>query len=525
MSFKKLTKRSLTSEMERNVKQMLRLIEEEADSFAQKAEMYYQKRPELISLVEEFYRGYKSLAERYDHDLQSQTPCYSDNGSEPNSTWPSPSPRKMGRRISSNRAAGFDFFLGSSGCGNANGNHIYYDASHKDGDGSSTLTDSDDESDASSIHSYNSGFFGGGGSGGGGGGGDHGMMNRRILELEMELREVKEKLCMHDDDHGGSSNKRTRMIENGNSEYLRAKINAYEQELTNVNEKLRLSEEEIAKLKIELEGYRSLESANFHDAVESCEAMDLSNESSLGEEPRITKEKLKSSEMQIDSLRFKASKSSETTQQLQDQLNLALKDIAAWKRQFNNEKRESTKHQERFGRLKTSLADKDNEIRDLKTSLSNAEQSIFFEKARLKSEISRLLDAQTHLEEKIKERECHSQSLEEEIRKVQHEKMEMEETLKGEIELLREDIKERKNNIKRLNASLDALKLQVGELKSRAKELEEENERQRVEILEGAEEKREAIRQLCFSLEHYRNGYNKLRQAFIGHKRFPVLAA
>jgi predicted RNase H-like nuclease (RuvC/YqgF family) len=65
----------------------------------------------------------------------------------------------------------------------------------------------------------------------------------------------------------------------------------------------------------------------------------------------------------------------------------------------------------------------------------------------------------------------------------------------------------------------------VGELRSRAKELEEEVERQRVVIFEGAEEKREAIRQLCFSLEHYRNGYHMLRQAFIGHKRVPVLAS
>ncbi|RWW78094.1 hypothetical protein BHE74_00013709 [Ensete ventricosum] len=46
---------------------MIRLIEEDADSFAQRAEMYYKKRPELMKLVEEFYRAYRALAERYDH--------------------------------------------------------------------------------------------------------------------------------------------------------------------------------------------------------------------------------------------------------------------------------------------------------------------------------------------------------------------------------------------------------------------------------------------------------------------------
>ncbi|MCO5581783.1 hypothetical protein L7F22_035672 [Adiantum nelumboides] len=54
-------------DLDDKVKEMLRLIEEDADSFAQRAQMYYQKRPELVNLVEEFYRAYRSLAERYDH--------------------------------------------------------------------------------------------------------------------------------------------------------------------------------------------------------------------------------------------------------------------------------------------------------------------------------------------------------------------------------------------------------------------------------------------------------------------------
>ena len=53
-------------ELEEKTKAMLKLIEEDADSFAKRAEMYYKKRPELISLVEEFYRTHRSLAERYD---------------------------------------------------------------------------------------------------------------------------------------------------------------------------------------------------------------------------------------------------------------------------------------------------------------------------------------------------------------------------------------------------------------------------------------------------------------------------
>jgi len=36
---------------------MIKFIEEEADSFARRAEMYYNKRPKLMKLVEDFYQA------------------------------------------------------------------------------------------------------------------------------------------------------------------------------------------------------------------------------------------------------------------------------------------------------------------------------------------------------------------------------------------------------------------------------------------------------------------------------------
>ncbi|KAG4154084.1 hypothetical protein ERO13_D03G035900v2 [Gossypium hirsutum] len=54
-------------DMEEKVTSVLKLIEEDGDSFAKRAEMYYKKRPELIHFVEESYRAYRALAERYDH--------------------------------------------------------------------------------------------------------------------------------------------------------------------------------------------------------------------------------------------------------------------------------------------------------------------------------------------------------------------------------------------------------------------------------------------------------------------------
>lgn len=57
----------LHAEMENRVKVMLKLLGEEADSFGKRAEMYYRTRPEVISHVEQVYRAYRALVERYNH--------------------------------------------------------------------------------------------------------------------------------------------------------------------------------------------------------------------------------------------------------------------------------------------------------------------------------------------------------------------------------------------------------------------------------------------------------------------------
>nr|GMC91451.1 kinase-interacting protein 1-like [Ipomoea batatas] len=54
-------------DMEEKVQSMLKMIEQDGDSFAKRAEMYYKRRPELINSVEEAYRAFRALAERYDN--------------------------------------------------------------------------------------------------------------------------------------------------------------------------------------------------------------------------------------------------------------------------------------------------------------------------------------------------------------------------------------------------------------------------------------------------------------------------
>ncbi|KAL9382812.1 hypothetical protein Peur_025847 [Populus x canadensis] len=571
-------------EMDQSVKRMLKLIEEDGDSFAKKAEMYYQKRPELISHVEDFYRMYRSLAERYDHvteelrksipsDLQSQGSGISDVIFEP----PSPAREQKPSRLKPGpRAAGFDFFLGSGGSS---------DHHHKEVDELSTLTDSESESDDSSVNNY---------SGLSGNSGDQGL-SRRIIDLENELRETKEKLRMQQDESVDGS---FRGVRNEDSEDVLAELTGCERDLTIANEELRLSEEEVTRLNTELQKYRSFEvsdglQSEFASPAESkvttrevelefevnqashlqqriggseAETLDSSVKiQALMEEIRIAKERLHVSEKEITTLKkqLEGGGPSEKINNLQDQLALAHKEINTLKNKLNAEKREVSKLQERTARLKTNLSDRDREVRDLKIAVSDAELKIFPEKAQIKAEISKLIEERTCLEERLKEQESRCRSLEDGIRMFQAEEAEMQETLEREIQKLKEDTAERDSRIKsereELNEKAITLKAEVtsrdnpvnqmdkhlqqlrmehvkllagaeearklmDELRSKAKDLEGEVERQRILILEGAEEKREAIRQLCLTLEHYRNGYHTLRQAFAGHKGVPVLA-
>ncbi|KAL6607769.1 hypothetical protein ACP70R_040832 [Stipagrostis hirtigluma subsp. patula] len=76
----------------------------------------------------------------------------------------------------------------------------------------------------------------------------------------------------------------------------------------------------------------------------------------------------------------------------------------------------------------------------------------------------------------------------------------------------------------KLMAEADVMRKSLSELQARVSELEEEVGKQKLVISESAEGKREAIRQLCFSIEHYRSSYQQLRQLLHGHRRPLVMA-
>ncbi|GMN23331.1 hypothetical protein TIFTF001_000077 [Ficus carica] len=481
----KMTKRFLTAEMDKSVKRILKLIEDDGDSFAKKAEMYYQKRPELVSHVEEFYRMYRSLAERYDHvtgelrknlpsDLQSQGSTVSDSGSDLPSVWPSPDQR-LGRRKSGNRAAGFDYFLGSSG----NGSDHY----HREADESSTLTDSEAESDDSSVNNYSIVS----------GNSVEQVLQRKIFELEIELRGVKEKLRIQQEDSvDGSSRGR----KSDYSEDFSAKIASYEQELRTANDKLQNSDQEISRLKTELQKSKSLEhNLSLKAASESSElkevkidGVDVEFEVNQESESRESSGGVEEADGKIQALveELRITKSKLQLKELENQgrcLEEKIRKIKAEKSEMEGRLTGEIEH------LKAAALKKGEYIETLNKSLD----SIQAERDGLNARVSTLTAEVSGRDDRIDQ-------LDKQLKELQ----------KEHIALI---------------AEAEGIHKLVDETKSRTRELEEEVKRLRVVISEGAEEKREAIRQLCLSIEHYRNGYHRLRQAVVGHnKRVPVLA-
>ncbi|KAL6563564.1 hypothetical protein OROGR_002523 [Orobanche gracilis] len=553
-------------EMDQHIKRMLKLVEEDADSFAKKAELYFKKRPELINLVEDFYRMYRSLAERYDHvtgelrknipsDLQSQGSGVSDLGSEPPSTnIPSPD-RRPSRTKSGPRAAGFDFFLRSDKIGSS-------DLNSKEGNESSTL-DSESESDDSSVNNYSSTQSND----------DEQGLRRRVIELESELQNIKEK--------------HIRLRNEERSEYVgfevSSKIGAYEEELRVARENIQQSKEENTRLTLELRKYKYLGELNNNSNVLSNlksieseqnqvdELRESISRSGAEEELCFTQEKLRGSEEEVSSLRRELTSKASAVENLEELLNSAQKEVPVWKNKYDKEKREVSKLQDRITRYKNNLSERDQEIRGLKEAITNANKSLSDENVQLKAEMTRMTKERTYLEDNLKELDLRCQSLEEDVRRAKVAKAEMEIVFATQIEQLKADIANRDGYLEEPNKRLDELKLQydvlmtvkddlnakigakddcvaemkehldqlhmqhvvliadadmarrsVEELGSRVKELEMDVERKQEAILEGAEEKIEAIRQLCFSLEHYRTKYYELRQVVAQRRHVSV---
>uniref|UniRef100_A0ACD5VNK4 Uncharacterized protein n=1 Tax=Avena sativa TaxID=4498 RepID=A0ACD5VNK4_AVESA len=228
-------------EMDKQVKEMVQLIEEDGDSFAKKAQMYYQRRPMLVTHVENFYRMYRALAERYDNvtgelrknipsRMQSQGSLTGSESELQRSPTPSPEQQKSWTREQSPRAAGFDFFLSNKSNDSPSSRKDPESASQSESDAKSE--DGEDDGIAYTLH-------------------------QKIIELEDDLSTANRKLLDANEKLEVFEEKSLRCHcdykQNGNGADQATEVRDVDGELELTREKLQSSEEEISNLQRKLE--------------------------------------------------------------------------------------------------------------------------------------------------------------------------------------------------------------------------------------------------------------------------------
>ncbi|CAN1311445.1 Protein NETWORKED 4B [Linum perenne] len=324
-------------------------------------------------------------------------------------------------------------------------------------------------------------------------------------------------------------------------EELLRKVDMYEDNLKASNLRLEKSEEEVSWLKNELKS--GIET--FQSELDSAYRVITVREADL----EIERRKVVLLENEI----------AESMLEVQNQLKFAQEEMETLK-EINLS-------------YKNQLSDRDAEVKALEASLTSTEEKFNVERSSLQSDISSYSEKQNLLEGKLMQ--CETEKMEmktlldaqevqsqteisqlkadlensgkqiEDLNKnfdsLKHkhdmviaEKDELNakvDTMTAETAHQQNQIAEKEEHLRLLNlengdliADSESLRKLVEDLRSRVAELENEVERQSGEIVSGAEEKREAIRQLCFALEHYRSCYKELRQAIIGHKRVQIPA-
>ncbi|KAL0540577.1 hypothetical protein IC582_020585 [Cucumis melo] len=491
-------------DMNRSVEQMLKTIKENSDSFPKSADMDSQ--------VEEFSRLYQSLVENVlSPELQLQVPVYSDCGS-PQGTPELSSDQKQGFNLSSNRGLDISF---DSGGGSSS-------LSLKDGTESSSSSSSSDSESESFNSSVDNNYVVSRAERDGQG------LKKKLLAIESELPNIKGGFWVGEE-------------VKVNYDELHDKIAKMEEELKVSNAKLQSSENEVTRLKSEVEKNETaiLLSEGLQAQLESAE-----------KDKQVMEAELQVKKKQIEQLETRILLSDSKIERLIKELEISKEMLNS-----SNDKITRLTHE-----LEITKSDHHKQIKELETAFQVSQERFHAEKEQLETDILRQVEA-----EKAETKALHYSQLS---------------MYQGEISQLKEELSVRSENLADLNRNHDELKLkydmvmaekdeasavvlslladkesreshvhelegqlkhlqvektrliegserqnkEIDDLKLRLAELEEEVKMQKSMIEDGAEGKREAIRQLCFSLEHYRNGYQELREAFIAHKPRPVLS-
>ncbi|GJM94722.1 hypothetical protein PR202_ga11395 [Eleusine coracana subsp. coracana] len=535
-------------EMEKQVKEMLGFIEEEEGEFsAEKAEVFYQKRPLLITHVKNCYQMYRALAERYD----------SVTG-------------ELRKNIASSMQSHGSLGISESDS-ETHGSGVRSDASKKGSEGSSSSSESDSELEQTKEENGNI-FY---------------ALSQKITELEDELHEARGKLetleekNMHHEEILQISDIESNNFQNDLEETASALESSTE--INNEKEALQAvlmehkNEIEVLKgamasaserFEVEL-AHRDLEIDKCKHELQALSEKYLHDKSTFeaeltklqgviknleGDLAKMSQEKLQL-ESRIEELEKKA-----------QNLEYSASEVVKLQEVVKNTQAELEKVAEEKEVLKENAIEFEQLFRDFEVSgkrgckaSRNHEEPGSPARKSLRREIStsgpdqgtgtsKLSSVETELMRVYVEKEEESLNNEKQISVLNQDianlrsKLELlsseKATADNNLANLLTDITSRDEKMKKMDDHLNQVKLEhdklvsefdiacksLSELRARVSELEDEVKKQKLMISESAEGKREAIRQLCFSLEHYRSGYQELRQLLHGHRRPLVMA-
>jgi chromosome segregation ATPase len=310
-----------------------------------------------------------------------------------------------------------------------------------------------------------------------------------------------------------------------------------------LNVQKELLEEEIFKLKIQIE-----KSENQLDNT----VQEQFNQKQLD----AALENLKISNHEVAFSRMELEDKSSEINLLQDQLKVTQENMAKLELELVSEKQQNQMLGDWVEMYEADETNQEQEVRKLKSELLDSQAKFCLEKDELKRELtSKLEDCDSRNKElenklsqyKLKEEELHASQqkfFEDEIESLMEEHGQRIDMLMIELEkannmidYLKTEICSRDDKISNMKKYTDDVKTslkelmveyntalnEVNNLKLRVGELENEVTRQNGVITDMAEEKKEAIRQLCSSLEHskskleyYKSGYNELLQTLYG---------
>lgn len=419
--------------MDQSVNAILKMIEQNGASLAKKAELCKDSRPDLIMQTEEFYCLYRSLIERYDHlneELYKNIPLefqMQDSGSAPNSPMETPN-QKNGQQVAS----------------------LSSDQSLKDGS-DSTSSDSESESYNSSGNAYYSLPANT----------DHKGLYQKIVELG-NLPKMEGKLQLDSEDNEDCV---FDAQEKPNHGELLGRILSYEEELRDSKLNLKLSEEEIARLKNELEKseYYMILSETLQGQLESANQSIRIIESDLELERSRTKE-----------LKGVA----EVVNEMECHLKTAGEEIIMLRSKLESESQKCSDLVERHSLLENDLSERDDEVKALKQALINAEENLLTVNSHSQSTISSLSERNSFSDARIKELELHVESLDGKLRQSEAEKMEVQHShdtliceLQEEISQLRVELGNKSEHVEILNQQLDSTKFEYDMLEAEKDEL------------------------------------------------------